>query len=140
MKFFTNKEITKKIIIAVLLVMTFNFITPVTSQADFGGALFSPIAQLIASLGDLVIMGLQSWFIGYGDIADKDIPKTEGSARQYYIRYSPGIIFSGTIPGLKVNFINASKSDNEVYENIQTVYLNPDDKTENKPDTSRKSC
>lgn len=135
MKFFTNKETTKKIIIAVLLVMTFNFISPVASQADFGGALFSPIAQLIASLGDLVISGLQSWFIGYGDIADKDIPKTEGSARQYYIRYSPGIIFSGTVPGLKVNFINASYNDNEKYKNIETTYLNPDTREEDKPKT-----
>lgn len=68
MKFFTNKEITKKIIIAILLVMSFNFIAPVTSQADFGGALFKPISQLLCGIADLVIKAAQKIFIGYGDI------------------------------------------------------------------------
>lgn len=71
MKFLQNKEISKKIIIAILLVMSFNFISPTISLADkdeFGGALFKPIAQLLQTIGDLVIKGLQKIFIGYGDI------------------------------------------------------------------------
>lgn len=69
MKFFTNKETSKKIIIAILLVMSFNFITPNISQADFGGTLFKPIAELLKALGDLVIKGLQSMLLGDGTIA-----------------------------------------------------------------------
>lgn len=69
MKFFTSKETTKKVIIAILLVMSFNFITPVISQAaDFGGALFKPISQLLCGIADLVIKAAQKIFIGYGDI------------------------------------------------------------------------
>lgn len=68
MKLFTDKEISKKIIIAILLVMSFNFILPTVSQADFGGALFKPIAQLLQGIADLVIKGLQKAFVGYGDI------------------------------------------------------------------------
>jgi hypothetical protein len=68
MKLFTNKEIRKKIIIAILLVMSFNFISPTISDADFGGALFKPISQLLQGIGDLVIKGLQKIFVGYGDI------------------------------------------------------------------------
>ena len=68
MKMFTDKEITKKVIIAILLVMSFNFISPTVSNADFGGALFKPISELLQTIGDLVIKGLQKIFVGYGDI------------------------------------------------------------------------
>jgi len=68
MKFLQNKGISKKIIIAILLVMSFNFISPIAVQADFGGALFKPIAELLRTIGDLVIKGLQKIFVGYGDI------------------------------------------------------------------------
>lgn len=68
MRIFTNKELNKKIIIAILLIMLFNFISPTISNADFGGALFKPISQLLQVIGDLVIKALQKMFIGYGDI------------------------------------------------------------------------
>ena len=68
MSIFTNKEIKKKIIIAILLVMSLNFITPTVSEADIGGVLFKPISQLLQTIGDLVIKGLQKIFVGYGDI------------------------------------------------------------------------
>ena len=133
MKLFTNKEFSKKIIIAILLVMSFNFISPTISQADAGGALFKPISQFISWVADLIIQGLQTYFIGYGDISDNAVPNTDDKIKSYYIRYSPGIIFSGTVPGLKVNFINASKDedDKQKYENIQTKYVHPDNGKEN---------
>lgn len=68
MKIFMDKKINKKIIIAILLIMSFNFISPTISNADFGGALFKPISQLLEAVADLVIKGLQKMFIGYGDI------------------------------------------------------------------------
>lgn len=68
MKFLQSKEISKKIIIAILLVMSFNFISPTVSEADFGGELFKPIAQLILAIGDLLLGGIQSMFLGDGDI------------------------------------------------------------------------
>lgn len=114
MKFFTNKQITKKIIIAILLVMSFNFISPTISLAgadEVGGALFKPISQLLCWVADLVIKGLQKYFTGVGDIKFGGISEIESDT--FFIRYSPGIIFSGKVAGLKVNFINAKKSDSE---------------------------
>lgn len=75
MKFFTNKETSKKIIIVTILITIFNFVSPIISSADladaaneFGGALFKPISQLLLAVSDLVIEGLQKIFIGSGEI------------------------------------------------------------------------
>ena len=73
MKFCTNKDTSKKIIIAILIVMSFNFISPTVSRADFGGDLFKPIAQLLQAIGDLVIKGLQKIFVGDGDIREESL-------------------------------------------------------------------
>ena len=74
MKFFTKNS--KKILIAILLVMSFNFISPTISQADFGGALFAPIAELLKALADLVISGLQEELLGDGSIYIEGIRKS----------------------------------------------------------------
>jgi len=100
MKFFTNKENSKKIIIILLIIMLFNLVSPKISQAgldEFGGKLFSPIAQLLCAIGDLVIEGLQDIFTGDGDIG--------ASQSSYSIHYSPGLIFANKV-GLGVNFFN----------------------------------
>ncbi len=68
MKFFNTNINVKKVIIITLIVMLFNFMAPVVSQADFGGALFKPISQLLCGIADLVIKAAQKIFIGYGDI------------------------------------------------------------------------
>lgn len=68
MKFFTSKETTKKIIIAILLVMSFNFMTPSISEATIGGKLFKPISQFLCTVSDLVLRGLQLYFIGDDNI------------------------------------------------------------------------
>ena len=62
MKFFTKNS--KKILISIVLVMLFNIITPTISQADFGGALFKPIADLICSVADIVLEMLHDFFTG----------------------------------------------------------------------------
>ena len=55
MKIFTKKGILQKIIVSIMIMLSFNFITPTYSRADIGGILLSPIVDLIASLGDIVI-------------------------------------------------------------------------------------
>ena len=124
MKFLTDKEISNKIIIAILIVMIFNFISPTISQAgDIGGALFTPVAQLLATVSDLVVMALQNFFMGTANISTEELPGIDGSYK-YYIRYSPGIIFSGNVAGLKVNFINAKGSDKVATEIVKnTKYI-----------------
>ena len=106
MKSFTNKNWIKKIIISIIILISFSFVVPNYSHAGtLGGDLFKPIAQLICDVGDLVIKGLQLMFMGDGDIRAES-PDTARIPSGYLIRYSPGIIFTGTIPGLDVNFIN----------------------------------
>ena len=106
-------------IIAILLILLFNIISPTISQADFGGKLFKPIAQLLSGLCDLVIQGLQNYFIGFGDYY-QDGPN--GEYTQYYIRYSPGIIFSGEVADLQINFINAEENEKIKKDNINRKY------------------
>lgn len=55
MKIFTNKKIGKKIIIAILIVLVFQFVLLKPVQADnveFGGKLISPILSLLVTLSD----------------------------------------------------------------------------------------
>ena len=60
MKNFTKKGILQKTIITIVIALLLsNFIVPTYSHADFGGALMSPIVDLICSLGDAVINLLQ---------------------------------------------------------------------------------
>lgn len=59
MKIFTNKKIVQKVIIAIVIVLSFNFVAPTYSQADFGGVLFGPIVDFVAKLFDAILAGLQ---------------------------------------------------------------------------------
>lgn len=112
MKLFANKKLFKKIVILLVTITLVNALMPLhivsaDTDEDFGGALFRPIMQFLAGIGDLVVSGLQWIFIGDGDIKTAEIPNTDMSI--YVIRYSPGIIFSNEVPGLDANFINPGK-------------------------------
>ena len=76
MKIFTNKKIVQKVIIAIVIVLSFNFIAPTYSQAGFGGVLMGPIIDFIAGLGDAVMSALQ-FFMYDGNIT---VGNTAGSA------------------------------------------------------------
>ncbi len=97
MKKIKEKEISKKIIIMIVIVMLFNFVMPNVSHADAVGIFFKPISQFIAHIADLTIQMLQTYFVGSGDMYING---------EYLIRYSPGIIFSGILPSFDINFIN----------------------------------
>lgn len=62
MKIFTKKGITQKIILVVILMTLCNFMFPIRSRADFGGLLFDPIANLVMSIGDVIVGALQTFF------------------------------------------------------------------------------
>lgn len=108
MKLFANKKLFKKIVILLVIITLVNALMPLymvsaDADEDFGGALFRPICQFFAGIGDLLISGLQWIFIGDGEIKTGEIPELKMST--YVIRYSPGVIFSNTVPGLDANFI-----------------------------------
>lgn len=76
MKIFTNKKIIQRIIIAVLVVLSFNFVVPTYSQAGFGGVLMGPFIDFFAGIGDAVMSALQ-FFMYDGNIT---VGNTAGGA------------------------------------------------------------
>ena len=68
MKKVTNNNIVRKIAITILIVLSFNFITPTFSRADFGGVLLGPVIDLVAGLGDALMALLQTFMYGNVEI------------------------------------------------------------------------
>lgn len=66
MKKLTNKNFIQKRVIAILIVLTFNFTVPTVSNADFGGTLLSPLIDLVASIGDTCLSALH-WMLNGGE-------------------------------------------------------------------------
>lgn len=85
----------------------------------FGGALFKPIAELICGIADIVIEVLQNTFITYK--TNVLATETPTGIRDYTIRYSPGIIFSGEVRSLDINFINPKEDQPETQYKIEFV-------------------
>ena len=65
MKIFTNKNVIQKIIITILIVLSFNFVAPTFSQA-FGGLLLDPILSLFIGIGDTILSILQNYLYDGG--------------------------------------------------------------------------
>lgn len=64
MKFYTEKTITNKIIIALVIVTLLNFICPNISSASIGGILFEPIKDLLLVIADGVMSIVQAMIYG----------------------------------------------------------------------------
>ena len=64
MKFYTEKTITNKIIIALVIVTLLNFICPNISSASIGGILFEPIKDLLPVIADGVMSIVQAMIYG----------------------------------------------------------------------------
>lgn len=52
MKLITNKNVKRKILIAILIIIIASFIFPVKAQASIGGKLLEPVIDLVVALGD----------------------------------------------------------------------------------------
>jgi len=97
MKVFMN-TITKKILIALItIIMISNFIMPNYVHAGGIEDLTDGLFYLVAKLGDVAISTMQLIMVGSNTIE---------TAGYYTIQYSPGMIFSGNVLALDVNFIN----------------------------------
>ena len=64
MKIFANKNIFKKLILAVLLLLSFSFVSPEPVQAGVGGELMEPICDFVIGLGDGIISALHKFILG----------------------------------------------------------------------------
>ena len=95
------KCLTKQIIYIIIVLMLCNFIIPNYSYAvetEEGGSYMEAIAQFLCFVPDAVNNLLQNMFV-----TPNNIQVLNGI---YEISYSPGVIFSGTVPAFNVNFIN----------------------------------
>lgn len=68
MRFLTNKSFVQKIIIAIVLVILFNFAVPIRAQAflgleQIGLDLLKELVHLIAALGDVVTRCIESFYV-----------------------------------------------------------------------------
>ena len=98
MEVLTKHSIIKKILIVlIIIVMLNNFIMPNYVCASVAEDLVGGFFYLLAYLGDVAIGIIQKLMIGTPEIRDGD---------NFSIKYSPGVIFSNTVPILDINFIS----------------------------------
>ena len=68
MEIFTKKSLVLKIVIALVIVILFNFSAPTISQADvtevIGGTLLTPIVDLLLAIGDGMMNLIQNILFG----------------------------------------------------------------------------
>ncbi len=62
----TKKGITQKIIVAIVIVLCFNFVAPTVSSAGIGGLLLEPLTALITTIGDGILAALQNFLYNGG--------------------------------------------------------------------------
>ena len=86
MKFFTNKSIVQKFIIAIVAIILFNFTVPIKANADWSiaGTLLKEIMQLVASIGDIgmgllndIMLGADGMGSAMLSIGDDNLSRTE---------------------------------------------------------------
>ena len=128
MKKLMNKNFVQKIVIAILIVLSFNFVVPTFSHAaDFGGVLFGPIIDLLAAIPDACIGLMQVLFLNgeYStDSGNKAINMAQGQGIGQML-FGSYLVGSNDYAGdvakkeqFKTNFADFSVDDNETAEVI----------------------
>lgn len=114
-----GQAIKKIIIMAITIITLFNFTTPnyVQAATDPGVKLVSGFFYLLNFLGDVGIKAMQYMMVGTDEIKDSD--------NNYVIKYSPGVIFSNTVPGLDINFINPNQSTIKQVSEFSNISMFP---------------
>lgn len=109
-----------------------------------GGKLFTPITELILGIADRVLATVQDIFVGEtdwtdtitgnsikneinGDLKSEFLTHSgilnpfliDVGVERYSIRYSPGVIFSGRVPGLDINFISPMSESESTFEYVE---------------------
>lgn len=98
MKRFMSKKSIQKIVILIVIVLSFNFIMPTYSRADFGGVLFEPLVDLVAGIGDAVLAALQYFMYDGGaslngqNVFSVSVPNKAFSPQDFGLNASAGEI------------------------------------------------
>ena len=122
MKKFMSKNTIQKIVIAIIIVLSFNFIMPSYSQADWGGVLMGPVIDLFAGLGDAVLSALQYFFYN-GNVSVLNAGSgAAGSAANIVLSSLPAspVDSNFLLDKEEANFIDKLKQ-NESYVDINTT-------------------
>ena len=93
MEIFKKKSLILKIVIAIVVVILFNFSAPTVSQAaSIGGTLLQPIVSLLTAFGDGIMLVIQSILFGvnYSVITLTDDPP--GSILESILDFGSGIL------------------------------------------------
>lgn len=141
MKLKSNKVI-QKIALILICLLIFNFIAPTyVSNADIGGALFSPIKALILTIGDVALNMVDWCFYGkWNKVVLDDCCSWKNEDPEYnmwndtdsdavitypIIRVSPEMIFANQVELFNINFINKiDPNDYEVKSESTTDSIN----------------
>ncbi len=129
MKIHKNKKIIQKMIIALVCIISLNFCVPnIACAAEFGGTLMTMVKDLVAGVGDVIMMFIQYGFTGEMiypvDEADSGYVVTSGYYSDYFkdeIRYpiiqvSPELIFADEIEMLSIDFIGGTEGKSYVLD------------------------
>lgn len=117
MKIFTKNSIVQKIMIAIVIVILFNFIAPNISKADddenWGGVLLTPIQGLLLGLGDVLMYATAATLSGELKTDNIITLSTdawyEKIAKEVLLNVIPGL--GGTLKALdKMQIIDAPKA------------------------------
>ena len=128
MKKLMNKNFVQKTIIAILIVLSFNFVVPTFSHAaDFGGVLFGPIIDLLAAIPDACIGLMQVLFLNgeYSTGTETkliNMAQGQGIGQMLFGSYLVGSHdYAGDVAKkekFKTDFADFSVNDNEVADVI----------------------
>lgn len=118
--FLKNGLIKKLLIVFITIVMISNFIMPnyAFAKNKDGNKLVNGFFYLLAWGGDAILKLMQKTMMGTADIIENDA---------YAIKYSPGIIFSNTVPALDIDFIGANSGYNDT---VNRKYTDVEDEDE----------
>ena len=95
-----SKTKSKIIIVIIAIIMLCNFAMPkiiFAASTENGGSAIEPISKFLCFIADMTNSLLQRTFTAPNNIKEGE---------DYCFLYSPGIIFSGTVPAFDINFIN----------------------------------
>lgn len=124
MKKHMNKNFIQKIVIAILIVLSFNFVVPNFSHAaDFGGVLLGPIVDLILAVPDACIGFLQMTFLN-GEYATGAEEKLKGSL------YSPGSVMFGSFLVDQFKYAGETDKQEKFAEEFPDVAVSDSDVTD----------
>jgi hypothetical protein len=126
MNVFKNAVIKKILIILMVVILINSFIMPnyVWAKEGPGETLVNALSYLVAWAGDTGIKVMQKLMMGTDDIEELN---TTTNKNEYAIKYSPGLIFSNSVPALDINFISASENDNDSVSRLTLDVENKDD-------------